>query len=166
MNDRKIYVLDSTAFYTGMPFQGEEIYYTTYHILDEIRHQNIASSLIHSRVQVIEPSKESIQKVRNSAVKTGDIKSLSEADVAIIASALDLASRTDECIILVTDDFAVRNVAEAIGINLSETTIKGGWKQISWIVYCQGCGKEYSNSKLEVCEICGTTLRRKPRMIP
>jgi len=158
----KIHVLDSTAFFAGIPFQGEGRYYTTYHVMDEVGSRGIGSQLIHSRVQVTEPSKESLQKVRQVSMKTGDFKSLSEADSSIIAVSLDLASGGGD-VILVTDDFAVRNVAEALGINLSNTQVRGGWKQITWVTYCKGCGKEYSDPKKTTCDVCGTKLSRKPK---
>lgn len=158
----KIHVLDSTAFFAGIPFQGEGRYYTTYHVMDEVGSRGIGSQLIHSRVQVTEPSKPSIQKVRQVAAKTGDLKSLSEADASILAVSLDLSSSGNE-VTLVTDDFAVRNVAEVLGIGLSETTVRGEWKQITWITYCKGCGKEFSDPKTTVCDVCGTKLSRKPK---
>jgi len=158
-----IYILDSTAFYSGFPFQGDGRYYTTYLVLDETKHHSITSPLIHTRVQVVEPSRESIQRVKIAARRTGDISSLSDADTSILATALDMtSSRMNEQIILVTDDFAVRNVGEALGINLSETSIRGEWKKITWTTYCKGCGKEFMDSKTTVCNICGTKLSRKP----
>ncbi len=163
MNE-KIHVLDSTAFFAGIPFQGEGKYYTTYQVLDEVRGRGIGAQLIHSRVQVTEPSKESVMKVKEASNRTGDQKSLSEADTSILAVSLDLIkSRLDEEVVLVTDDFAVRNVAEVIGINLSETAIRGNWKRITWVTYCKGCGKEYLDAKGSVCEVCGTKLSRKPK---
>jgi len=163
LND-KIHVLDSTAFYAGIPFRGEGKYYTTYQVLDEVRNKGVGAQLIHSRVQVTEPSKESVQKVKEASNKTGDLKSLSEADTSILAVTLDLVNskRGDE-VVLVTDDFAVRNVAEVIGISLSETAIRGEWKKITWVTYCKGCGKEYLDPKRSICEVCGTKLSRKPK---
>ncbi len=160
----KIHVLDSTAFFAGIPFQGEGKYYTTYQVLDEVRGRGVGAQLIHSRVQVTEPSKEAVQKVKEASNRTGDQKSLSEADTSILAVSLDLIkSKRDEQVVLVTDDFAVRNVAEVVGINLSETAIRGNWKRITWITYCKGCGKEYLEAKGSVCEVCGTKLSRKPK---
>jgi UPF0271 protein len=162
--NEKIHVLDSTAFFAGIPFQGEGKYYTTYQVLDEVRGRGIGAQLIHSRVQVTEPSKESVLKVKEASNRTGDQKSLSEADTSILAVSLDLIkSRLDEQVVLVTDDFAVRNVAEVIGINLSETSIRGNWNRITWVTYCKGCGKEYLDAKGSVCEVCGTKLSRKPK---
>ena len=161
----KIHVLDSTAFYAGIPFQGEGKYYTTYQVLDEVRGRGgVAAQLIHTRVQVTEPSKESMIEVKQASSKTGDQKSLSEADNSILAVTLDLTkSKRDEEVVLVTDDFAVRNVAEVIGISLSETHIRGQWKKITWVTYCKGCGKEYADPKKSVCDVCGTKLSRKPK---
>jgi len=131
--------------------------------MDEVGSRGIGAQLIHSRVQVTEPSKESLQKVKQVSAKTGDLKSLSEADASILAVSLDLASAGGD-VTLVTDDFAVRNVAEVLGVGLSETNVRGGeWKQITWITYCKGCGKKYSDPKATICDVCGTKLSRKPK---
>jgi UPF0271 protein len=157
-----LYVLDSTAFYSGIPYLGSGKYYTTYSILDEVKHKSIGSQLVHTRVRVTEPSRNSIKRVREIATKTGDLDSLSEADISLIALALDLISSGDT-VYLVSDDFAVRNVADSLGIPLSQTVLKGSeWHKISWIMKCRGCGKEYKNSKLTECPVCGTRLVKKP----
>jgi UPF0271 protein len=154
-------VLDSTAFYAGIPYQGSGRYFTTYLVLEEVRHHNVGSSLIHSRVQVTEPSPEALNRVRTTASKTGDIGALSQTDMSLLALALDLANG-EGGVSLVSDDFAVRNVAEVLSIPLASTSLKGGeWKNITWKIYCRGCGKEYTNPKLTVCTVCGTPLIRK-----
>ncbi len=156
------YVLDSTAFYAGIPYQGSGRYYTTYLVLEEVKHHNVGSSLIHTRVQVTEPSPESTNQVKATASKTGDVSALSQTDVSLLALALDLLKRSGG-VHLVSDDFAVRNVAEVLAIPLSETSMKGGeWKNITWKLFCKGCGKQYTNPKLTDCPVCGTKLVRKP----
>ena len=155
------YVLDSTAFYAGIPYQGNGRYFTTYLVLEEVRHHNVGSSLIHSRVQVTEPSPESLVTVRMTASKTGDVGALSQTDMSLLALALDL-SRREGGASLVTDDFAVRNVAEVLSIPLAQTSLKGGeWKNVAWKIYCRGCGRQYTNPKFKVCPVCGTQLARK-----
>lgn len=156
----RVYVIDSTAFYAGIPFQGEGQYYTTQLVLQEIAHRSITSSLIHSRVHVIEPSAWSLAEARRSAGQTGDSNSLSSADFSLIALALDL-SKTNE-VTLLSDDFAVRNAASDLWLTLSETAISSGWKAIKWKLYCKGCGMEYTNQKISICKVCGTKLSRKP----
>ena len=155
------YVLDSTAFYAGIPYQGSGRYYTTYLVLEEVKHHNVGSSLIHTRVQVTEPTPESLTTVKSTASKTGDAGALSQTDLSLLALALDLNRRAGGAS-LVTDDFAVRNVAEVLSIPLAQTSLKGGeWKSIAWKIYCRGCGRQYSNPKLTVCPVCGTQLARK-----
>jgi len=155
------YVLDSTAFYSGIPYQGSGRYYTTYLVLEEVKHHSVGSSLVHTRVQVTEPSPESINRVKSTASKTGDLGALSQTDLSILGLALDL-SKQDGSVRLISDDFAVRNVAEVLSIPLAETSMKGGeWKNITWKLFCKGCGKQYTNPKLTECPVCGTKLVRK-----
>lgn len=155
------YVLDSTAFYAGIPYQGNGRYFTTYLVLEEVKHHNVGSSLIHTRVQVTEPSPQSLSRVKSTAAKTGDIGALSQTDLSLLALGLDLMNG-EGGVSLVSDDFAVRNVAEVLAIPLAPTTLKGGeWKNITWKIYCRGCGKTYTNPKLTVCPVCGTQLVRK-----
>lgn len=155
------YVLDSTAFYAGIPYQGNGRYYTTYLVLEEVKHHSVGSSLIHTRVQVTEPSPEAVGRVKETASKTGDARALSETDVSLLALALELA-KADGNVHLVSDDFAVRNVAEVLSIPLSETSLKGGeWRNITWKLVCKGCGKQFTNPKLTECPVCGTRLVRK-----
>ena len=155
------YILDSTAFYAGIPYQGNGRYYTTYLVLEEVKHHNVGSSLIHSRVQVTEPTPASLNRVRMTAAKTGDIGALSQTDISLLALGLDMMGN-DGGVSLVSDDFAVRNVAEVLSIPLAPTSMKGGeWKSMTWKIYCRGCGKTYTNPKLTVCPVCGTQLVRK-----
>ncbi len=155
------YVLDSTAFYAGIPYQGSGRYFTTYLVLEEVKHHNVGSSFLHSRVHVTEPSLDSVNRVKTTAMKTGDIGALSQTDMSLLALALDL-SQNEGSVSLVSDDFAIRNVANVLSIPLAQTSIKGGaWKSIAWKIYCRGCGKEYTNPKLTVCPVCGTQLARK-----
>jgi UPF0271 protein len=155
------FVLDSTAFYAGIPYQGNGKYYTTYMVLEEVKHHNVGSSLIHTRVQVTEPTTDSVARVKSTASKTGDLGALSQTDISLIALALDL-QRGGNRASLVTDDFAVRNVAEVLSIPLSQTSLKGGeWRNTTWKIYCKGCGRQYTNPKLARCPVCGTDLVRK-----
>ena len=155
------YILDSTAFYAGIPYQGNGRYFTTYLVLEEVKHHNVGSSLIPTRVQDTEPTPASLTRVKSTAVKTGDIGALSQTDMSLLALGLDMMGN-DGGVSLVSDDFAVRNVAEVLSIPLAPTSMKGGeWKNMTWKIYCRGCGKTYTNPKLTVCPVCGTQLVRK-----
>ena len=105
-------------------------------------------------VRVVKPAGEFVRKVEEKAEETGDLDVLSRADIEIIALALQ------EKGVLVTNDFAVQNVAEALGIKV-EKLGKGIRKRIRWEWYCPACGRRYKRKG--ICEVCGTELKRRPR---
>ena len=106
-----------------------------------------------NRLQIRDPEKETIKVVNDAAEKTGDKKTISEQDVSIIALSLENE------IELITDDFAVTNVAKQLGVKTSSLMTQGINIVGKWISYCSVCGKEFSKEK--ECPICGSKLNRK-----
>jgi len=106
-----------------------------------------------NRLQVRDPEEKTISIVNDAAEKTGDKQTISEQDVSIIALALENG------IELITDDFAVTNVAKQLGIKTSSLMTQGIKTVGKWISYCSVCGKEFSKEK--ECPICGNKLNRK-----
>ncbi|MEM2884093.1 MAG: hypothetical protein QXJ86_02595 [Nitrososphaerales archaeon] len=159
----KVLVLDATAFYSGLPYAGLEIYKTTKQVLKEvsrgIKYQAIINTLLEAkRLEVEEPPVEVYQKVKEVALKTNDLPYLSEADLSILALALHYSRKCDATI--VSDDYAVQNVAQTLNIPFLPTMSKGIKKMVKWVRYCPGCGKSYATN-IRSCPICGTTLKRK-----
>ena len=151
-------VLDATAFYAGIPFSSNDSFITTSLVYKEIEHikskQGVLDMLQQTnRLQVRDPEKETIKAVNDAAEKTGDKETISEQDVSIIA--LSLENKIE----LVTDDFAVTNVAKQLGIKTSPLMTQGIKVVGKWISYCSACGKEFSREK--ECPICGSKLNRK-----
>ena len=151
-------VLDATAFYAGMPFVSNDPFMTTSAVYEEIQHikkkQGVLEMLQQTnRLQIRDPSEEFISVVRDTADKTGDSVTISKQDVTIIALALE------NNIELITDDFAVTNVAKQLKIKTSSLMTKGISIVGKWISYCSMCGKEFSKQK--ECSICGSKLNRK-----
>ena len=105
------------------------------------------------RLQIRDPSKDSINVVRDASERTGDSVTISEQDVSIIALALE------NKIGLITDDFAVTNVAKQLKIKTDSLMTQGINTVGKWISYCSMCGKEFSKEK--ACPICGSKLNRK-----
>ena len=103
--------------------------------------------------KVRDPIEESIISVTDTAIKTGDNSTISKQDVSIIALALE------NDLELITDDFAVTNVAKQLKIKTSSLMTKGISIVGKWISYCSICGKEFSKQK--ECPICGSKLNRK-----
>jgi UPF0271 protein len=117
-------------------------------------HGAIEALLDAGSLQVIDPNKNSVEKARATAKKTGDYQKLSQADLSIIALALQLETT------LLTDDYAVANVAAALKIPVESSSSKGIKETRKWIAYCSACGKAFGPNAIE-CPLCGNKLRRK-----
>ena len=87
------------------------------------------------------------------AKKTGDIHSLSEQDISCIALSLELDAE------LISDDFAVSNVSNALGLKTIPLMTNGIKVIGKWIFYCPACKKDFSNEKN--CLLCGNKLKKK-----
>ena len=155
--------LDAGAFYAGIPFLSSGKYCTTQAVFDEVRHIKKSHGAIEAlleagSLQVIDPDRESIEKVKTAAKKTGDYAKLSQADFSIVALALQLK------IALVTDDYSAANVATALKIPVKSTSSKGIKETRKWVSFCSACGKAFGPAAIE-CPLCGNKLRRKYKVI-
>jgi endoribonuclease Nob1 len=154
------YALDAGAFYSGLVFLSSALRYCTTHaVLDEVKHikksHGAIEALIESKtLQIVNSDRKSIQKVVSAATETGDYAKLSEADISIIALALQLQ------IVLVTNDYAVANVASTLEIPVKSVAGKGIRQTRRWIAYCSACGRAFGPNAKE-CRLCGNRLRRK-----
>lgn len=114
------------------------------------------AALAGERIRVDEPSKASVKNVVEASAKTGDI--LSAADIKLLALALDHKDHG----VLMTDDYAIQNVASSLGIRYRGVAMPGIKLRFRWRNYCPICRKWYPTTEDE-CEICGSRLLRKPR---
>ena len=151
-------ILDATAFYAGIPFVSDDSFMTTSAVFEEIQHIKTKQGALEmlqqtNRLQIRDPDEEFINIVKDTADKTGDNITISEQDISIIALALENE------IGLITDDFAVTNVARQLKIQTSSLMTQGISTVGKWISYCTMCGKEFSKEK--ECPICGSELNRK-----
>jgi len=152
-------VLDSSAFYAGIPFSSSEPSVTTSHVYNEIKHikkdHDAVQILIETRrLKISDPEPRFIITVNNAAKKSGDFPNLSQEDISTIALSLQLKAE------LVTDDFAVSNVAKNLNIKVSPIMTSGIKNIITWVYYCPGCKRNFS--KTTECPNCGNMLKRKP----
>ena len=152
-------VLDSTAFYAGIPFSSNEPNYTKSLVYNEIEHikkdHDAVQILIETkRLMICDPEHQFIITANNTAKKSGDIPNLSDEDISTIALSLQLKAE------LVTDDFAISNVAKNIGIRVIPVMTNGIKNIITWKYYCPGCKTNFS--KITECPRCGNRLKRKP----
>jgi UPF0271 protein len=100
------------------------------------------------------PDAETVERVQRAARETGDLAELSDTDVRLIATTFELDAT------LVTDDYAMQNVAERLDVRVEVIAREGISEQRDWTFQCQGCGREFDENK-DRCPICGSDLARK-----
>ncbi|KYK21603.1 nucleic acid-binding protein [Thermoplasmatales archaeon SG8-52-2] len=160
---QKKYVLDTSAILSGKPINlNDSEIVTTFSVSKELSpggqdYKNF-QYLKEKGLNILTPNKETINKVKDFSLKTGDINRLSDTDIEILALALDLKKEKNCDIIILTDDYSIQNVAD--GLNLKFETINqiGITKRFKWVYRCRGCGKIFKDS-IKICPICGTETR-------
>jgi endoribonuclease Nob1 len=151
-------ILDASAFYAGVPFRTSNDYYTTTLVYDEIKHikknhDALGTLLETNRLKIREPDQKLIRAAIQAAKNTGDYPQLSKQDMSIIALCIETQGE------IITDDFAISNVAKNIGLKISPIMTKGIKDVGKWIHYCPGCRTNHPNGV--ECPICATPLKRK-----
>jgi len=166
---KRVLVLDTSAFVSGFdPFSLSEEQVTVPRVEEEIKRNSMVkvrfeTSLESGRVKIKSPSKEFLNQIKISASKLGDSFKLSETDLELLALSLQLKAEgiTPQ---IVTDDYSIQNVATQLGIEFLALATLGIKRLLEWIRYCPACHREYpANYSTKECQICGTTLKRKPR---
>jgi len=146
------FVLDASVFFGEIPLEGE--LYTTPLILTELkdlRSRGRLEVLCAGGLIVTEPGEESGRRVAIAAAGSGDACVISPADREILSLALELGA----C--LVTDDFAVQNIAIALRIQ-TRSLLQRKAAPRKWRFRCSGCGR-YSTDTDE-CTVCGSPMKR------
>jgi len=100
------------------------------------------------------PEEGTVERVRRAAVQSGDADALSTTDVRLLAAALELGAT------LVTDDYAMQNVAEKLDITVEFIAQEGIDEVRDWLFQCSGCGRDFEENR-DRCPICGSDLTRK-----
>jgi len=149
-----MYILDSSAFIheyhtdesiASIPLVREELEDESAYRFDALE-----GSGMHMHI----PDEETIERIERAARETGDFDELSRTDIRLVAATFELDGR------LVTDDYAMQNVAEKLEVDVEVIARDGIEEQRSWIYQCQGCGREFDENH-DRCPICGSELSRK-----
>jgi len=151
-------ILDSSAFYAGVPFRSSDECYTTSLVYDEIKHikkdQDALGTLLETnRLKIREPDKDSVNAAIKASKDTGDFQQLSKQDISIIALCIEMSGE------IISDDFAISNVIRNLGLKISPIMTQGIKDVGKWVHYCPGCRTNHTKGK--ECPICGTILKRK-----
>ena len=143
-------ILDSCAFLTQKHPKGRLV--TIPEIEKElVNKQSIQyhSNLKEHNLEIAEPNKASEEWIKNKADTTGDLDVLSNVDQKILALAYELKG------IIVSDDFAIQNVALYIGIDFVSCSGKEIGELRKWNYKCSACN-HIEDSKDNECRICGS----------
>jgi UPF0271 protein len=104
------------------------------------------------RLHVPDPA--TVDKVERAARTTGDDQELSRTDIRLLAASFELDAT------LVTDDYAMQNVADELDVAVEGVSKDGITERRNWQFQCQGCGRVYDEHH-DRCAVCGADLTRK-----
>ena len=149
-----MYVLDSSAFINE--YHTDERIATIPLVQEELegeaayRFDALEGSGMHLHI----PEDNTVERIERAARETGDLAELSGTDVRLVAAAFELDAP------LVTDDYAMQNVAEKLDVDVQVIAREGIEEERDWKFQCAGCGREFDEDR-ERCPICGSDLSRK-----
>jgi UPF0271 protein len=149
-----MYVLDSSAFIDE--YHTDEQTATIPLVREELEDESAYrfDAMEGSGMHIHIPGEQTVEKVRRAAGEIGDLAELSDTDVRLIAATFELDGT------LVTDDYAMQNVAERLNVDIDVIAKEGITEQRDWNFQCQGCGREFDDNK-DRCPVCGSSLSRK-----
>lgn len=145
-------ILDTSLFFIEFPLSGE--IFTTSSVVAELRDLRSKcryESLVTQGLQVLSCSASSRARVQEAALGTGDAERLSATDTDLLALALDLSGT------LLSDDFAVQNVAHALAVPVQPIQQRLA-KRRTWKYRCVGCRRPSAGPG--ECPVCGSQIKR------
>lgn len=144
-------VLDSSALFSMENLPEDHVCPSG--VVSELRkYKDSRLDIWGDMLRVSDCTESSLEAVRETARRTGDLGRLSPVDMTVIALALDVKGT------VLSDDFSILNLCTVMGIpNRSVGT--GGIKKVEkWNYQCIGCMKWFKE-KQDECPICGSPMR-------
>jgi UPF0271 protein len=146
------YAVDASFFFSELALDGEIVAPpSVVEELADLRSKLRLEALLASGLSVRPPPGESLERVARAAGETGDSPRLSRADTDLLALALDCGAT------VVSDDYAVQNVALRLGLEV-RGILQRKARPRRWKFRCPGCNRRYAAAGL--CPDCGSPLKR------
>ncbi|MEM2145391.1 MAG: NOB1 family endonuclease [Candidatus Jordarchaeaceae archaeon] len=164
MSRRKIIILDTSAFVAGFTPSTVDLYaYSVQDVERELKDSlalsRFQAALKAGKLKILNPEPYFVEEVKEISKETGDRLYLSEADLHVLALAIQLKNKSYSPI-LVTDDYSMQNVATKMGIKFASLATLGIKYYLKWLVYCPACRHKYpTDHKNKYCKVCGTKLK-------
>lgn len=168
MSNKRVIVLDASAFISGFdPLSVEDEQYSVPLVGQELAENSLSrlrfdTASDREKLKIVEPDPQSLEEVKKHSKEAGDLRFLSQADMQILALAVQLKKGGLDPLI-VTDDYSIQNVAEKIGVGFASLITFGIRFFFHWLLYCPACHRKYPpDYQFKRCQICGTNLKRRP----
>ncbi len=146
------YVIDTNILLSGKIFFREHKYYTVDRVFYELKkHLQIHKFIYLPEVIVMVPEPESIKYIVESAKATCDLPKLSKTDIEVLALAYQLKY------LLLTDDYAMQNLASKLNLKYQSFSEIGIKKEFTYEFICSGCKKIYAEVRRK-CSSCGKKI--------
>lgn len=152
--DEQVKVLDSSFFFLDIPIAGTKFAVPPSVVAEmkDLRSKSKLDAMLEDgRLFVSEASPSTRKRVVAASKKSGDYGVISETDCDVVALALEIGG------IVVTDDFALSNTAQTLGLTVIPVQMRRAKKR-QWKYRCTGCLKFCDAPG--VCDVCGSEIIR------
>ena len=153
-----MFILDTCAFLTQKHPTGEFI--TVPGIKSEIvnrQSRQYFENMLATHLKVMKAQKNSYDVVNKEAKETGDYDVLSKVDMDILALGYECKGT------IITDDFAIQNVALALEVKFLSCSGKVISEKRAWRYNCTACNHK-EKVKLKNCSVCGNEEIRRVKL--
>lgn len=153
-----MFVLDTCAFLSQKHPTGEFV--TVPGIKSEIinrQSRQYFENMLATQLKVMKAQKNSYDVVNKEAKETGDYDVLSKIDMDILALGYECKGT------IITDDFAIQNVALALELKFLSCSGKVISEKRAWRYKCTACNHK-EKVKLKNCSVCGSEEIRRIKL--
>ena len=153
-----MFILDTCAFLTQKHPTGEFV--TVPGIKTEIvnrQSRQYFENMLATHLKVMKAQKNSYDVVNKEAKETGDYDVLSKVDMDILALGYECKGT------IITDDFAIQNVALALEVRFLSCSGKVISEKRAWRYKCTACNHK-EKVKLKNCSVCGNEEIRRIKL--
>ena len=153
-----MFILDTCAFLTQKHPTGEFV--TVPGIKTEIvnrQSRQYFENMLATHLKVMKAQKNSYDVVNKEAKETGDYDVLSKVDIDILALGYECKGT------IITDDFAIQNVALALELKFLSCSGKVISEKRTWRYKCTACNHK-EKVKLKNCSVCGNEEIRRIKL--
>ena len=153
-----MFILDTCAFLTQKHPTGEFV--TVPGIKTEIvnrQSRQYFENMLATHLKVMKAQKDSYDVINKEAKETGDYDVLSKVDMDILALGYECKGT------IITDDFAIQNVALALDVKFLSCSGKVISEKRAWRYKCTACNHK-EKIKLKNCSVCGNEEIRRIKL--